>query len=162
MAKGVFKEIIIILLLCFAIILLLGVLLYGYVPMNKVIPQQVSYVATQDTKEALEEKKAADSDSVILTYEVTATDLSNYKKQNEYVAGRKNPFAPLPEEIKDSNSGSTSGTTGGSSSTGTNTGSTGNSSDSNNSNKGTTSGNNQSTGNSNSGSTNYYPDRGTK
>ena len=38
MSKNVLREIIILLLLTLAIILLLGVLLYEYVPMNKVIP----------------------------------------------------------------------------------------------------------------------------
>ena len=95
MTKGILKEIMIILLLIFAIILLMGVLLYDYVPMNKVVPQDVKYVAAEDTKKALEEKKATDSESVVLTYEVTATDLKNYKKVNEYKAGRKNPFGPI-------------------------------------------------------------------
>ena len=39
MAKTVLKEIIIILLLCLAIILILGILLYDYVPIAKVIPE---------------------------------------------------------------------------------------------------------------------------
>ena len=43
MAKNVIKEIIIILLLCLAIILILGILLYEYVPMTKTIPNPVSY-----------------------------------------------------------------------------------------------------------------------
>ena len=51
MSKNVLREIIILLLLTLAIILLLGVLLYEYVPMNKVIPETVTYTATdkQDT-----------------------------------------------------------------------------------------------------------------
>ena len=80
MAKNVLKEIIIILLLTLAIILLLGVLLYEYVPMNKVVPEAVTYTATEETRQALEEKTAQDSDEVILSYEVTSTDLKNYKK----------------------------------------------------------------------------------
>ena len=38
MAKTIIKEIIIMLLLCLAIILSLGILLYEYVPMTKTIP----------------------------------------------------------------------------------------------------------------------------
>ena len=48
MSKNVLREIIILLLLTLAIILLLGVLLYEYVPMNKVIPETVTYTATQE------------------------------------------------------------------------------------------------------------------
>ena len=43
MAKTIIREIIITLLLCLAIILILSVLLYGYVPTNKVMPEKVSY-----------------------------------------------------------------------------------------------------------------------
>ena len=48
MSKNVLREIIILLLLTLAIILLLGVLLYEYVPMNKVIPETVTYTATDE------------------------------------------------------------------------------------------------------------------
>ena len=47
MSKNVLREIIILLLLTLAIILLLGVLLYEYVPMNKEIPEKVTYTATE-------------------------------------------------------------------------------------------------------------------
>ena len=47
MAKNVIKEIIIILLLCLAIILILGILLYEYVPISKTVPNPVSYVRTE-------------------------------------------------------------------------------------------------------------------
>lgn len=145
MTKSILKEIIIILLLIFAIILLLGVLLYDYVPMNKVVPQDVKYVAAEDTKVALDEKKATDSESVVLTYEVTATDLKNYQKVNEYNAGRKNPFASIESEKA---STETSDSTGSSSS-----GNSGQANSSSTNNSGTSSG---------SSSTNYYPDKGTK
>ena len=47
MAKSVVKEIIIALLLCLAIILVLGILLYEYAPMSKTIPNPV---LTRDLK----------------------------------------------------------------------------------------------------------------
>ena len=40
MAKKIIKEMIIILLLCLAIILILGLLLYDYVPTGKIIPER--------------------------------------------------------------------------------------------------------------------------
>ena len=51
MAKKIIKEIIIMLLLCLAIILILGVLLYEYVPSNKIIPEEVSYTTPQNIQE---------------------------------------------------------------------------------------------------------------
>ena len=89
MSKNVLREIIILLLLTLAIILLLGVLLYEYVPMNKVIPETVTYTATDETRKAIEEQSAQDDGTVVLSYEVTSTDLKNYKKVNDYKAGRK-------------------------------------------------------------------------
>ena len=47
MAKDIIKEIIIVLLLTLAIILILGVLLYEYVPANKIIPEKVSYTTPE-------------------------------------------------------------------------------------------------------------------
>ena len=53
MAKNIIKEIIIMLLLCLAIILVLGVLLYEYVPSNKIIPDEVSYTTPENIKKAV-------------------------------------------------------------------------------------------------------------
>ena len=55
MAKTIIRETIIILLLCLAIILVLGVVLYNYVPANKVVPQEVSYSQTEEVKKAIQE-----------------------------------------------------------------------------------------------------------
>ena len=139
MVKNVLKEIIIILLLTLAIILLLGVLLYEYVPMNKVIPEQISYTASEEVKKISTEVKEKSEEIPITSYTVTSTDLKNHKKVNDYTAGRKNPFAAVD----------TSGGTTGNTTSGNTTNSSGNTT-----NNGTT--------NSNTNSTNYYPDRGTK
>ena len=50
MTKSILKEIIIVLLLCLAIILVLGILLYEYVPMSKTIPNQVAYTTPEEVK----------------------------------------------------------------------------------------------------------------
>ena len=114
--KNIIKEIIIVLLLILAIILILGILLYEYVPNNKLIPQQVSYTTSENV----------DDSQVIMTYEVTATDLTNYKKTKDYVSGKKNPFESIESQnttTENTTSGNTvnSGTTGNSSTTNTNT-----------------------------------------
>ena len=80
MAKDVLKEIIIVLLLCLAIILILGIILYQYVPMSKTLPTQVSYTTPEEVKEELMTSSEVDENQVIMTYEVDATDLNNYKK----------------------------------------------------------------------------------
>lgn len=93
MAKNIIKEIIIVLLLCLAIILLLGILLYEYVPMAKTIPNPVSYTTPENVKEELTEAGEIDESQVIMTYEVDSNDLSNYKKIQDYKPGKANPFS---------------------------------------------------------------------
>ena len=124
--KNIIMEIIIVLLLILAIILILGILLYEYVPNNKIIPQQVSYTTPENVKEELSTSENVDDSQVIMTYEVTATDLTNYKKTKDYVSGKKNPFESIESQnttTENTASGNTvnSGTTGNSSTTNTNT-----------------------------------------
>ena len=69
MAKTILRETIIILLLCLAIILVLGVVLYNYVPINKIVPEEVSYTQAEEVKKAIEESVSAENTQVILTYE---------------------------------------------------------------------------------------------
>ena len=110
----------------------------------------VTYTATEETRQALEEKTAQDSDEVILSYEVTSTDLKNYKKGKDYKAGRKNPFSAVTTtEAGNTTQTNTTGNT-----NTTNSGSKVNTENTTNTEK------NNSTSNSNS--TNYYPDKGIK
>lgn len=98
MAKTIIRETIIILLLCLAIILILGVVLYNYVPTNKLIPQEVSYTQTEEVKKAIEESVSNQNSQVILTYEVDETDLDNYEKVRDYKKGKTNPFSSYQKE----------------------------------------------------------------
>lgn len=93
MAKKLIKEITISLLLCLAIILLLGILLYDYVPVTKTIPNPVSYKTPDSVKQELAQTTSIDEDKVIMTYEVDATDLNNYKTIQNYKPGKANPFS---------------------------------------------------------------------
>lgn len=143
MAKNIIKEIIIMLLLCLAIILVLGVLLYEYVPSNKIIPDEVSYTTPEAVQEELSKGEDVENDEVILTYSVDSTDLDNYERVNTYVPGKPNPFSPYNETTTSgedtTQSGSSNGSTSSENSSGT-------------SNNTTTS----------SGGSAYYPDTGTK
>ena len=55
MNKSIAKEIIIYLLLCLLILLVLAVLLYGYIPNNKVVPELVAYTTPDEAKEIIKE-----------------------------------------------------------------------------------------------------------
>lgn len=123
MAKNVIKEIIIVLLLCLAIILVLGVILYDYVPTNKRVPEKVSYTTPQNVKEELQASQDVDKDKVILTYTLDQNDLYNYQITNDYRPGKTNPFSSYKTDKADSSSsnGENSNSSGGSSSGNTST-----------------------------------------
>ena len=144
MAKKIIKEMIIMLLLVLAIILILGVLLYEYVPNNKMIPDKVSYTTPEEVQEELSKSKGVENDEIILTYSVDSTDLDNYERINTYVPGKVNPFSPY-NETTSSEENTTQ--TGNSTITGENT----NSESLTETNHTTSSGNSV-----------YYPDTGTK
>ena len=92
MAKKMIKEMMIMLLLMLAIILILGVLLYEYVPSNKIIPDTVSYTTPEAVQEELSKSEDVENDEVILTYSVDSTDLDNYERINTYVPGKPTQF----------------------------------------------------------------------
>ena len=155
MAKNVIKEIIIILLLCLAIILILGILLYEYVPMTKTIPNPVSYTVPEEVETEIQDT----SDDVLLSFNndsesIDSTELNNYERINNYQPGKANPFS----SYEDTTSTSGENTTTGNSSTGGSSSSTTNSTGTNNS--------NNSTGNNNSQTTTsggkFFQDKGTK
>ena len=114
MGKVIFRETIIALLVSIAVLLILSVALYNYMPSNKVIPETVEYTPTKEIQEQLSSAVEDNSKEVIVTYEVTANDLDNFEKTNEYNPGKANPFAAASEP-------STGGTTGGNTSGGTTT-----------------------------------------
>lgn len=95
MSKSIIKEIIIILLITLAIIMILGVLLYEYVPANKIIPEKISYTTPENVRTELDASQNINDDEIVVTYEIDATDLNNYKKIQEYVPGKKNPFKTI-------------------------------------------------------------------
>ena len=106
----VIKEIIIMLLVCLLTMLILAIALYRYIPNRKVVPGVVTYTASEDIQDLLDDNidTKSDKDNVILTYEVTASDLSGYQSTNTYVPGKTNPFAPVSKSIStdgDNNNG---------------------------------------------------------
>lgn len=129
MAKNVIKEIIIVLLLCLAIILILGILLYEYVPMTKTIPNPVAYTTPEEVKEELETSSDVDESQIVMTYEVDSADLNNYERVNNYQPGKANPFSSYETGSSTEGQNTTTGnsSTGGSSSS-NNNGTTGNTS----------------------------------
>ena len=72
-----FKEIVIILLLILAILLVLGVFLYDYIPMNKVVPKIEQYEAPNNVKQELQESIEDEQNTMQpIVYEINNSDLN--------------------------------------------------------------------------------------
>lgn len=121
MAKNIIKEIIIVLLLCLAIILVLGILLYEYVPMTKTIPNEVAYTTPENVKKELADETTIDESQIIMTYEIDSTDLNNYKRIQDYKPGKANPFSSYETQVEDTENSENGSSTNSSSGTSNNT-----------------------------------------
>lgn len=140
--KSVIKEILIIVLLCCAVCLILGVVFYDYIPTNKVIPSQVQAYQTSNTIKDEISQGVSNYEAGNYIFEITDSDLSLYRQSDSYDPGKANPFA---------SSALSENTTTNTTTEGTNTGNTtSNGNTSNNSSSGTSNQSNNSSNNSNS------------
>lgn len=99
MVKSFIKEFIIILILLLAIVLVLGVFLYDYIPTSKVIPKEEAYEAPNSIKQELQEAiDDSEKSTTQIVYEIDGTDLKNYEKSKDYQKGKVNPFSQIPSE----------------------------------------------------------------
>jgi len=134
MVKSVIKEFIIILLMCIAILLLLGVVFYGYIP-NSAIPSKIAYETPETIKNELVDTVGGNTtEKQNIIYEITDSDLTKYKQDKNYNPGKADPFA----EVVDANTAVTNGTTNGSGDNGNNSNNGENGTKDNNTNKGNT------------------------
>ena len=118
MAK-IIKEIIIMLLVCLAGLLLFAVVLYEYIPNRKEVPEIAQYNPSEKIKELKADDIDKKNETIIKTFEVTSSDLANYKVANDYVPVKSNPFGTgksnpdsdsstkKTENVIDTNSGTT-------------------------------------------------------
>ena len=138
----VFIAILIIVLLCCAVCLILGVVFYDYIPTNKVIPSQVQAYQTSNTIKDEISQGVSNYEAGNYIFEITDSDLSLYRQSDSYDPGKANPFASSALSVN---------TTTNTVAEGTNTGNTtSNENTSNNSSSGTSNQNNNSSNNSNS------------
>ena len=91
--KSVLKEILIILLLCCAICLILGVVFYDYIPTNKVIPSTVEPYTTSNTIKEEINQEITEFQKQTIVMEITDSDLKIHKQERSYDSGKINPFA---------------------------------------------------------------------
>lgn len=91
--KSILKEIIIILLLCGAICLILGVLFYDYIPTNKVVPSTVEAYQTSNTIKEEINQEITEFQKQTIVMEITDSDLKVHRQEKNYDSGKINPFA---------------------------------------------------------------------
>lgn len=110
MVKKVFKEIIIALLLIAAILLILTVLFYDSIPVNKVVPSKVTFTLPEDLQEELD-KTLEEEQEVIVSYKIEQSDLNVYEKNNSYDPGKSDPFSMYQVETNPTTSTGSGGNT---------------------------------------------------
>ena len=105
MIKSILKEIIITLLLCIAILLVLGIMFYDYNPLNKVVPNKIAYTTPENIKNEIEQQEVKDilEGGIDVVYSIESTDLKLYQKSNSYVPGKLNPFSAIDESSVEGN-----------------------------------------------------------
>ena len=103
------KEIIIMLLICLVAMLGLAIALYRYIPSKKAVPEIAKYTVSEQVQDLLEDNidSKSDKDRVILTYEVTKSELTGYQKTNDYIPGKSNPFGNVEKTITEEDETST-------------------------------------------------------
>lgn len=104
MAKTILKEVFIILLICVAIILLMAVIFYNYIPTNKIIPAKVTAYTTPENIEAeITENTIGSYTTQDKDYTIENTDLNKYQATQSYNPGKPDPFAEYSEEVVPNN-----------------------------------------------------------
>ena len=98
MAKSIFKEILIILLACVAIVLIMAVIFYNYIPTNKIIPAKVTaYKTPENIQTEITEDTIGSYTTQEKEYTIENSDLSKYQVTQSYNPGKPDPFAEYSE-----------------------------------------------------------------
>lgn len=121
MIKSIIRETFIMLLLCVAIILILGVLFYEYIPTNKVIPNKLATYSTAEKVKTEIDEKVTEMEKAEISYEITSSDLTLYKQSNSYNPGKVDPFSASPTVEPEGEQNTTNTENGNNTNTNTNT-----------------------------------------
>lgn len=110
---SIIKNIVISILIVVCIILILSLVFYNKIALNRVIPETEEYYLTDEMKEEIEKGKIEETEEVVITYSIDATDLKKYEKNKQYVKGKNHPFAATSDYTEsNSTTSSSSGSSG--------------------------------------------------
>ena len=112
--KALVKEIFIGVLLLMVVVFTLGILFYDSMPNNKATSTSITYTAdskvtatiqqiTEEKANSAESSDSSDSSgldigSVLASYSIGSTDLSEWESRKTYESGKVDPFADYQEE----------------------------------------------------------------
>ena len=110
MVKTIFKEVFIILLVRIAIILIMAVIFYNYIPTNKIIPAKVTaYKTPENIETEITEDTIGSYTTQETEYTIDNTDLTQYQVTQSYNPGKPDPFAEYSEANVTGNTAEPSG-----------------------------------------------------
>lgn len=110
MAKTIFKQIMLTLLVCVAVGLFLIIIFYNFIPANKAIPGKVGeYKTPESISKEMESSIGGDDKNAV--YEITSADITAYKNSNIYEPGKVDPFDDVIENSNVTTTNATSSTT---------------------------------------------------
>lgn len=100
MEKGVLRQVLITLLVLIALILVLAIIFYQFLPTNKIVPIKVTEYKTPESvsQEINDNTSEQEFSSVNELLEITDSDLSKYKSTKSYNPGKSDPFSEVEED----------------------------------------------------------------
>ncbi len=105
--KTIFKELAIVILLFIAVILIVTILFYDYIPNDKTVPIKIqAYSIPSDIQEELD-NSIPEGQNIVRTYYIDSTDLDSYESTNEYDKGKANPFVDYSQKETDNSTNET-------------------------------------------------------
>ena len=104
MAKGtIAKQTLLTLVTVLAVAFVLVVVLYKYIPTNKIVPTKVKeYKTSQEVATEIAETQESDAlKKQEKSYEITDADLNLYRSTQSYNPGKPDPFDDYVEPVED-------------------------------------------------------------
>ena len=114
--RNIWRDLFISLLIVTFIILIIFIVSYNKLSINKIIPQSEDYQMPEKMQNDMKEDRLEEAKEIVTTYYLDSSDLKKFEKTQEYKKGKANPFAETSEDPANTVSG-------GSNKTGTGSGS---------------------------------------
>ncbi len=112
--RNIWRDLFISLLIVIFVILIIFIISYNKLSINKIIPQSEDYQMPQTMQNDMKEDKLEEAQEIVTTYYLDSSDLRKFEKTQEYKKGKANPFAEISTDPSNVVSGGSNKTTSGS------------------------------------------------